>query len=184
MSGELKNKNILLCVSGGIAAYKAADLASKLVAEGAVVKCIMTESACRLVQPKTFEALTTRRVYTDLWSSPDEFRIGHVNLAEFADIVVVAPATANVIGKIANGICDDLLTTTMCAVNAKPVLIAPAMNNNMWNNPAVQKNVETLKQFGYELTGPATGRLACGTEAVGRMSEPADILAKIVQTVK
>ena len=183
MSDDLKGKNILLGVSGGIAAYKAADLASKLVSAGAAVTCVMTESACKLVAPKTFEALTTKRVYIDLWSSPDEFRISHVNLVQSADVIVIAPATANIIGKIANGICDDLLSTTMCAAHIKPVLIAPAMNNNMWGNPAVRRNVATLAEMGYEMVGPGEGRLACGDVAVGRMSEPAEIIEKIRQMV-
>jgi phosphopantothenoylcysteine decarboxylase/phosphopantothenate--cysteine ligase len=114
-----------------------------------------------------------------MWSGPEEYRISHINLAESADIVVVAPATANIIAKVANGICDDLLSTTLCACWDKPVLIAPAMNSRMWANPAVQRNVEILRQMKFELIGPETGRLACGTEGVGRMAEPADILAAI-----
>jgi phosphopantothenoylcysteine decarboxylase/phosphopantothenate--cysteine ligase len=103
----------------------------------------------------------------------------HISLVDWAELVVVAPATANIIGKIANGICDDLLSTTLCACWAKPKLLAPAMNNNMWENPAVQRNVEILKEMGYELIGPVKGRLACGTEAIGRMAEPQDILQAI-----
>jgi len=182
MSKEKKNLNrvnILLGVSGAVAAYKAVDLASRITTSGAMVKTIMTESACRLVCTKSFEAVTKSEVYTSLWDCGDEYKIGHISLVDFADIVVVAPATANIIGKIANGICDDLLSTTLCACWRKPKLVAPAMNNNMWDNPAVQKNVLTVKELGYELIGPVKGRLACGTEAVGRMSEPADILAEI-----
>ena len=181
MGQQLKEVNILLGVSGCIAAYKVADLASKLVSLGASVRCVMTESACQLVGPKTFEALTSNPVYTKMWSTPNEYSIEHISLAENADIVVLAPATANIIGKITNGICDDLLSTIMCAGWNKPTLIAPAMNNNMWANPAVQKNIETLRQMNYELIGPETGNLACGAEAIGRMSEPADILAKVIQ---
>ena len=184
MGSELADKNILLAITGGIAAYKSADLASKLVAAGADVTCVMTEGACELIRPKTFEALTGRCVYTKLWSSPEEYKIEHISLTELADIIVIAPATANIIGKIANGICDDLLSTMMCAGWNKPVLIAPAMNNNMWTNPCVQKNIQTLKQMEFEFIGPEDGRLACGTEAIGRMSEPADILVKIVQLAK
>lgn len=195
MSGESKNNSktnrraldsihktgpkVLLGVSGGIAAYKAVYLASKLTAAGAGVKTVMTENACKFVGPKSFEAVTCSAVYTNMWSTPEEHKITHIALADWADIVVVAPATANIIGKIANGICDDLLSTVLCATWAKPVLLAPAMNNNLWNNPAVQRNIKTAKEMGMELVGPETGRLACGTEGVGRMSEPADILEAI-----
>jgi phosphopantothenoylcysteine decarboxylase/phosphopantothenate--cysteine ligase len=175
----LKNLNILLGVSGGIAAYKAVDLASKLTVAGAGVNTVMTESACRLVGPKSFEAVTGSAVFTSLWDTSEEYKISHINLVDWADVVVVAPATANIIGKIANGICDDLLSTTLCVCWAKPTLLAPAMNNNMWTNPAVQRNVETAKQMGFELIGPEEGLLACGTEGMGRMSEPKDILEAI-----
>ena len=170
--------NILLGVSGGIAAYKAVDLASKLTAAKATVNTIMTEAACQLVGPKSFEAVTCSSVYTNLWVKP-----GHISIADWADIVVVAPATANIIGKIANGICDDLLSTTLCAcwplIKSGYALLAPAMNNNMWDNSAVQRNVKTVKQMGFELTGPVKGRLACGTEGLGRMAEPQEILEAI-----
>lgn len=183
MGSELTDKKILLGITGGIAAYKSADLASKLVAAGAVVTCAMTDSACELIKPRTFEALTGRCVYTRMWHSPEEHKIGHISLTESADIIVIAPATANIIGKIANGICDDLLSTMICAGWNRQMLIAPAMNNNMWTNPAVQKNIETLKQMNFELIGPETGRLACGTEAIGRMAEPKDIFNKIIQII-
>ncbi|MHC4571813.1 MAG: flavoprotein [Planctomycetota bacterium] len=171
--------NILLGVSGGVAAYKAVDLASKLTASGARVNTVMTENACRLIGPKSFEAITNSAVYTTLWSAGEEHKISHINLADRADIVVVAPATANIIGKIANGICDDLLSTTLCACWAKPALLAPAMNNNMWTNPSVQRNVNTVKDMGFQLLGPQVGPLACGTEGIGRMAEPQDILEAI-----
>jgi len=200
----LENLNILLGVSGGIAAYKAIDLASKLTAGGAIVNTVMTENACRLVGPKSFKAVTYSAVYTSLFSScvmreasceeNTQYAIrdtkyavhqkpAHINLADWADIVVVAPATANIIGKIANGICDDLLSTTLCAcwplIKSGAALLAPAMNNNMWENAAVQRNVKTVKEMGFELIGPVKGRLACGTEAMGRMAEPQDILKAI-----
>ena len=195
----LDNLNILLCVTGGIAAYKAADLASKLTSAGASVNTVMTESACRLVGPKSFEAVTQSAVFTSLWDldarfnlressvknreSSIEHRVGHIALVEWADIVVVAPATANIIGKIANGICDDLLSTTLCAcwplIKSGATLLAPAMNNNMWTNAAVQRNVKAVKEMGFGLIGPVKGRLACGTEAIGRMAEPQDILKAI-----
>jgi len=175
----LENLNILLGVTGGIAAYKAADLASKLTAAGAKIKTIMTENACELIGPKSFEAVTGSDVFISLWSTTDEKNGSHIALLDWADLVVVAPATANIIGKVANGICDDLLSTTVCACWQKPTLFAPAMNNNMWENPAVQRNVETLKQMRIRLIGPVKGRLACGTKAVGRMAEPQDILEAI-----
>jgi phosphopantothenoylcysteine synthetase/decarboxylase len=179
----LDNVNVLLGVTGGIAAYKSVDLAGKLITAGARVNTIMTENACYLVGPKSFEAITNSRVFTTLWSAPSEFQIGHIALVEWADIFVVAPATANIIGKAANGICDDLLSSVICAgsplIDSGAVLLAPAMNNNMWANPAVQKNVKTLEEMGFQLIGPAEGRLACGTEGIGRMSEPQEILEAI-----
>jgi len=179
--------NILLGVSGGIAAYKAVDLASSLTAAGARVNTVMTENACRFVSPKSFEGVTGSAVFTGMWSTPEEYRSGHIAILDWADIVVVAPATADIIGKIANGICDDLLSTTLCVCWRKPILLAPAMNNNMWTNPAIQRNVAMVKKMGFKIIGPAEGRLACGTEAVGRMSEPQDILeavAKIATKIK
>ncbi|HBG26132.1 MAG TPA: hypothetical protein DDX75_03450 [Phycisphaerales bacterium] len=173
---------ILLGVSGGVAVYKAVDLASKLTAAGAQVDTIMTDNACRFVLPKSFEAVTCRPVFTSMWEpSLKGFEIGHISLADSADMVVVAPATANIIGKMACGICDDLLSTTLCACWQKKILLAPAMNEKMWTNPAVQKNVESLKVAGITIIGPEKGRLACGTEGVGRMSEPADILEKLIK---
>jgi phosphopantothenoylcysteine synthetase/decarboxylase len=181
----LKNLNILLGVSGGIAAYKAVDLASKLTAAGAKVKTVMTENACRFVTPKSFETVTCFSVFTTLWSTPQECEASHIALLDWADVIVVAPATADIIGKVANGICDDLLSTTLCAcwplVKTGSALLAPAMNKNMWANPVVQRNAETLKKMGFQLVGPGKGRLACGEEGIGRMAEPGDILKAIVR---
>ncbi len=174
---KLNRLNIVLSVTGGIAAYKAVDLASKLTAAGACVSTIMTANACELIKPKTFEAVTGRCVGTSLWQSDD--KIGHIDIAEDADIVVVAPATANIIGKAASGICDDLLSTVLCACWQKPVLFAPAMNDKMWTNPAVQWNVKALGEMGFEIIGPEKGRLACGTEGVGRMAEASDIFKRL-----
>ena len=179
----LDNLNILLGVTGGVAAYKAVDLARKLTSASAGVKTVMTEAACRLVGPKSFEAVTQSAVFTTMWSTPEEYQISHIALLNWADVVVVAPATANILGKIANGICDDMLSTTLCAcwplVESAAVLLAPAMNNNMWANPAVQHNIKTLEERGFQFIGPAEGRLACGAEGIGRMSEPQDILDAI-----
>jgi phosphopantothenoylcysteine synthetase/decarboxylase len=179
----LDNLNILLGVTGGVAAYKAVDLASKLTAAGARVNTVMTENACRLVGPKSFEAVTNSAVFTTMWSTPGEYEISHIALTDWANIVVVAPATAGIIGKIANGICDDLLSTTLCAcwplIESGAALLAPAMNTHMWTNPAVQSNVKTAQEMGFGLIGPVEGRLACGAEGIGRMSEPQDILEAI-----
>ena len=179
----LTNLNILLGVTGGVAAYKAVDLASKLTAAGANVQTVMTENACRLIGPVSFEAVTCAAVHTTMWNSPENHKIGHIALADWSDIIIIAPASANIIGKIANGICDDLLSTVICAcwplIKSGKALLAPAMNNNMWENPAVQKNIESVKKMGFQLTGPAEGRLACGTKGLGRMSEPQEILEAI-----
>lgn len=179
----LDNLNILLGVTGGIAAYKAVDLAGKLTTAGARVKTIMTEDACRLVGQKSFEAVTQSAVFTSLWAEAAEYQISHISLVDWADVVVVAPATANILGKIAHGICDDMLSTTLCAcwplVESAAVLLAPAMNTNMWTNPAVQHNVKTLHERGFQFIGPVKGRLASGTEGIGRMSEPQEILEAI-----
>ncbi len=179
----LDNTRVLLGVTGGVAAYKAVDLAGKLISAGAKVTTVMTENACRFVGPKSFEAVTCSAVYTDMWSTPEQYRIGHIALADWADVVVVAPATANIISKIANAICDDLLSTTLCAcwplIESGAALLAPAMNEKMWVNSAVQKNVETIRKMGFQLIGPVEGRLACGTKGLGRMSEPQEILEAI-----
>ncbi len=181
---NLECTNILLGVTGGVAAYKALDLASKLTAMGAKLKTVMTENACRLIGPKSFEAVTASAVYTDMWATTEDFKISHIALADWADIVVVAPATANIIGKAANGICDDLLSTMLCTCWNKTTLMVPAMNTNMWENPIVQANIEKLRKIGFQIIGPATGRLACGTEGIGRMTEPQEIIEAIVSKIK
>ncbi|MBN2591775.1 MAG: phosphopantothenoylcysteine decarboxylase [Sedimentisphaerales bacterium] len=182
----LDNKNILLGVTGGIAAYKAVDLASKLKSAGANIKTVMTQNACRFVGPLSFEAVTGSSVFTTMWTPPEEYRIGHVALSDWANIVVVAPASANIIAKIANGICDDFLSTFLCAswslAAQGKAIIAPAMNIKMWENPVVQRNIETIKKTGFQLAGPSQGRLACGTTGIGRMSEPKEIL-EVIETI-
>jgi phosphopantothenoylcysteine decarboxylase/phosphopantothenate--cysteine ligase len=145
----------------------------------------MTESACKLITPATFEAVTGQPVYTSMWQGPEDFKIGHIQMADWADAMVVAPATANIIAKVAAGICDDLLSTTLCACWNKKVLLAPAMNSNMWANPIVQHNMSILTdQLKFNTIGPATGRLACGTEGIGRMTEPAAILESLAELLK
>jgi phosphopantothenoylcysteine synthetase/decarboxylase len=178
-AGMRKDGNILLGVTGGIAAYKAVDLASKLTGAGACVRTVMTASACRLVAPKSFEAVTGSPVFTSLWSDPQGQQMSHIALADWARIVVVAPATANILAKIAHGLCDDLLSTVLCTCWATPTLLAPAMNTRMWENPATQRNIEILRAQGVRLVGPCAGRLACGTEGLGRMAEPQEILAAL-----
>lgn len=179
---QFENAKVLLGISGGIAAYKAADLAGKLTAAGVQVRTIMTENACRLITPVCVQALTHQPVYTSLWAGPEEFKIGHIELADWATVVVVAPATANILAKVANGICDDLLSTTLCVCWNKPVLLAPAMNTRMWANPIVQRNVTVVQeQLKFKIIGPDSGRLACGTEGPGRMAEPAAIMNAIAE---
>ena len=178
---NLGKVKVLLGVSGGVAAYKAVDLASKLTGAGAKVQTVMTKNTCELVQPKSFEAVTCSPVFTDLWTSCREYEIGHIALVDWADVIVVAPATANIIGKLANGICDDLLSTVLCACWNKRILIAPAMNENMWNNPAVAWNAKTITEMGIATIGPVKGRLACGSEGVGRLAEADDIIEAITK---
>ncbi len=180
---KLSGSNILLGVTGGIAAYKAVDLASKLTAAAAKIKSILTENACQLIHPKRFEAVPHQAVSPSMWSATEDYRISHIEFVQQADIIVVAPATANIIAKIATGICDDLLSTTLCACWKKKVLIAPAMNNNMWDNPVVQENIEKLRQMKFTLIGPETGRLACGSVGPGRMAEPEDIVKAIEKII-
>ncbi len=172
----LKDKKILLGVCGGIAAYKAADLASKLTQTGAIVKTIMTKSACELIQPLTFKSLTHQSVSIELFNL--DAPIEHVSLADWADIIIIAPATANIIAKTANGIADDLLTTVLCAAHC-PVLFIPAMNVNMYANPIFQQNMLKLKNLGYLFAEPESGHLACGYEGKGRFPQTEEILYQI-----
>ena len=175
---NLAGYEVLLGVTGGIACYKSADLASKLVEAGAGVTVAMTAAARRFVAPLTFQTLTNRPVYTSLWQRTSDFQAKHVALSDLADLMIVAPATAGILGKFAAGLADDLVSTLALAVSTScPILVAPAMNTRMWSAPAVQANVKKLKGWGFHVVGPATGRLACGTEGIGRMSEPDEILA-------
>ncbi|MCH2312836.1 MAG: bifunctional phosphopantothenoylcysteine decarboxylase/phosphopantothenate--cysteine ligase CoaBC [SAR202 cluster bacterium] len=176
MPSPLNNKRVVLGVTGSIACYKAADLASKLVQNGASVDVILTSAATQFVSELTFRSITHRSVFTDLYSSESELSINHVALAETADIIIVAPTTANTIAKIANGISDDVLTTTILATRA-PIIIAPAMDANMFDNAATQANVTTLITRGVFIAGPANGRLASGLIGQGRMVEPSNIIS-------
>ncbi len=171
----LKGKTILLGVSGGIAAYKAVELLRLYVKAGAEVHVIMTKGACEFVTPLTFQTLSGHPVHTELFNLMQEMEIGHIALADRADLVVVAPATANVIGKLAGGIADDLLTTTLMATKA-PVLLVPAMNVNMYENPIYRRNEQTLRDYGYHILDPVSGFLACGWEGKGKLPDPAVIV--------
>lgn len=174
----IKNKKILLGVSGGIAAYKACDLTSKLTQSGAEVKVMMTESATKFVSPLTFQALSRNPVYIDTFDEKDPNKIAHIDVADWAEIAIIAPATANIIGKMANGIADDMLSTTLLATRAE-VYIAPAMNVHMYANPAVKENMKQLEQWGYHFIEPGAGYLACGYVGKGRLEEPATIIQTI-----
>lgn len=174
----LTQRHIVLGVTGGIAAYKACYLASRLVQEGAVVDVVMTEAASRFVAPLTFQALTHRPVTTDMFHLLAETEIGHVSLAESADIMVIAPATANTIAEMALGLANDMVTTTALATTA-PLVLAPAMDYKMWENPATQENVRRLRERGAFIVDPGVGRLASGLVGAGRMAEPDTILQAI-----
>lgn len=175
----LNGKKVLLCVTGGIAVYKAVALTSKLTQAGVEVKVILSESAAKFVTPLTFQAMSRNEVYTDTFDEKNPKVIAHIDLADWADLILVAPATANTIGKLANGIADHMITTTLLAATA-PVWIAPAMNVHMYGHPAVMKNIETLAQFGYQFIEPSEGYLACGYVGKGRLEEP----EKIVQIME
>ncbi|KAF0820308.1 Phosphopantothenoylcysteine decarboxylase [Bacillus sp. ZZV12-4809] len=179
----LTGKKILLCVTGGIAVYKAAALTSKLTQGGAQVKVILSESAAKFVAPLTFQALSRHDVYTDTFDEKDSKVIAHIDLADWADLILVAPATANVIGKLANGIADNMITTTLLAATS-PIWIAPAMNVHMYSHPAVQKNIETLYCFGCRFIEPSEGYLACGYVGKGRLEEPEKITETISEFFK
>lgn len=174
----LKGKTVVIGVSGGIAVYKALDVISKLRKKDINVHVIMTKSATEFVTPLTFQSLSQNMVITDMFAEPKAWEIQHISLAKKADLVVVVPATANIIGKVANGIADDMLSTTIMATRA-PVIFAPAMNTNMYNNPIVQDNMNRLKSFGYEFISPASGRLACGDIGDGKLQDT-DLIAETI----
>ena len=176
----LKNKTVLLGVTGSIAAYKAATLASMLVKAGANVEVIMTKNACNFINPITFESLTGNKCIVDTFDRNFEYEVEHISIANAADLAVIAPASANVIGKLASGIADDMLTTTLMACKCK-ILIASAMNTNMYENPVLQRNLDSLKEYGYEEIEPLSGRLACGTTGKGKMQEPEIIFEYILK---
>jgi phosphopantothenoylcysteine decarboxylase/phosphopantothenate--cysteine ligase len=175
----MSNKTVVLGVTGGIAAYKAAQVTSSLVRLGFTVKVIMTEAATRFVAPLTFQTLSRQPVVVDMFAAPEKWDVAHVAYAQAADLIVVAPATANALAKLALGLADDMLTATVLASQA-PVLVAPAMNSNMYLNPVVQQNLDLLKRRGFHVIEPETGFLACGAEGPGRLAAP----ERIVQEAK
>ena len=171
----LAGKTVGLCVTGGIAAYKAADLTSKLRQAGAAVRVLMTESATQFIAPMTFETLSGYRTVVDTFDRDFAWEVEHISLAKAADVFVIAPATANVIAKAAHGIADDMVTTTLLATKA-PVVIAPAMNTGMYDNPVTQENLRTLRRRGFHIVEPAAGRLACGDTGRGKLPDTPTLL--------
>ena len=178
----LKGKTVLLGVTGGIAAYKAAALASALVKQHASVEVVMTGHATKFIAPLTFEQLTGNRVSVDTFDRNFVHQVEHISLARRSDLVMIAPATANVCAKLAHGIADDMLTTTVLACRC-PKLIAPAMNTNMFENPVTQDNLDTLRRYGWEVIAPASGRLACGDVGAGKLPEPETLLWHILRVL-
>lgn len=176
----LGGKRVIVGVSGSIACYKACEVVSKLVQLGAEVHVVMTRNATQFVTPLTFEALSGRPVRVDTFTLPDSADPQHISLTEQADLLIVAPATSNLVAKVACGLCDDLLSTLICAA-ACPVVFAPAMNHRMWEHPVAQDNYAKLAQLGYRFIGPESGWLACRNVGVGRMSEPSKIVAEVVR---
>ena len=178
----LNGKTVLLGVTGSIAAYKIASLASALKKLHADVHVLMTENATNFITPITFETLTGNKCLVDTFDRNFQFQVEHVSIAKKADVVMIAPASANVIAKLAHGIADDMLTTTVLACKCKK-LISPAMNNNMFENPIVQDNLKILAHYGYEVISPATGYLACGDTGAGKMPEPETLLSYILREI-
>lgn len=176
--GALRGRKILLCVCGGIAAYKSADLVRRLRDAGADVTVAMTQSAQQFVGPTTFQAVSGRPVRTSLWDAAAEAAMGHIELARWADRIVLAPATANTLAKLAHGFADDLVST-LCLATTAPITVAPAMNHRMWLHPATQDNIATLRARGVHVVGPNDGPLAEGESGPGRMSEPHEIVAAL-----
>ncbi|MGB3345900.1 MAG: flavoprotein [Candidatus Humimicrobiia bacterium] len=179
----LKGKTIILGVTGGIAAYKSAKLVSRLKDLGANVIVIMTKNATGFITPLTLQTLSQNPVYIDMFKLIEKAEIGHISLSKRGDIIVIAPATANIIGKIVSGIADDLLTSTVMASTC-PKLIAPAMHSSMYENPIVQQNIKNLEDLGFEFIGPETGKLVSGDIGIGRLAKIEDIINKIIEILK
>ncbi|MCF6217329.1 MAG: bifunctional phosphopantothenoylcysteine decarboxylase/phosphopantothenate--cysteine ligase CoaBC [Gammaproteobacteria bacterium] len=179
----LDKKHIIVAVTGSIAAYKSADLVRQLGSLGAEVRVVMTRGACEFITPMTFQALTGNPVHLDLLDSAAEASMGHIELARWADLILIAPASANTLARLAAGMADDLLTT-LCLATSAPLALAPAMNRLMWENKATQHNVARLQQRGYSCLGPASGQQACGEVGAGRMLEPAELVDGLLQLFK
>lgn len=176
----LRNKNIIVGICGGISAYKVVEVVSRLKKLNAIVTVIMTENATKFVSPLTLRAISHEPVITDMFAEPDNWDTEHISLAQKADLFIIAPATANILGKIAGGVADDMLTTTIMATDA-PVMFVPAMNTGMYENPIVQENITKLKQHGYKIMEPSIGLMACGTSGKGRLPEPQQIIEEIIE---
>jgi len=183
MNERNDSKKILLGITGGIAVYKSCELVRQLVGKGYEVHVVMTKAATQFVTPLTFQALSHNAVRTELFSLTEESEMGHIHLADFPDLILIAPTTADFIARVAHGFCDDLLTTLL-SVTRKPVWMAPAMNVHMYEHPPTQKNIKTLQEIGYQILGPASGSLACGYEGLGRMEEPATVVDAVEKFFK
>lgn len=178
-----KNKNIVLGITGGIACYKVCEIISYMVREGANVDVIMTKNATEFITPLTIETLSKNKVIIDMFEKKEHVEVEHISLARKADLMLIVPATANIIGKVANGIADDMLSTTIMATTSK-VIFAPAMNNEMYNNKIVQDNIDKLKKYGYEFINPIEGNLACGYKAVGKLAKKETVIKYIKEVLK
>lgn len=176
----VKGKTVIIGVTASIAAYKACDIVRRLRERGINTIVLMTEQAAELVSPVTLQTLTGNKVYMKMFADSEAWEVEHISLAEKADLILIAPATANIVGKIAGGICDDLLTCVVCASSA-PVLIAPAMNTNMFKNKIVQGNLKKLKLSGYKFVGPVEGKLACGEKGIGCLASVEKIVEEAVK---
>ncbi len=181
-SGTLQGRELIVGVTGSIAAFKSAEVVSQLVQRGAGVTVVMSRAATQFIGPLTFQTLTRRRVMSDPFDLESVVDASHISLTERADLVLVAPATANFLAKAAHGLADDMLTSLLLAVRC-PVLVAPAMNDRMWTHPAVQENLATLRKRGVRFIDPGTGFLACGSYAKGRLAEPAQIVSEVERCV-
>ncbi len=177
-------KTILLGVTGSIAAYKAADIANSLTKKGYAVETILTKGGCAFITPLTFQSLTKHRVYTDVFEEKYPHEIQHISLAKKADLALIAPASADIIGKAANGIADDMLSTVLCALSGVPILFAPAMNTQMYANPIVQGNIQRLQQVGYTIIEPKEALLACGDLGKGALADVDTIIKFVEQALK
>ena len=185
-AGAIRNRHVLVALTGGIACYKVASLISRLVQSGASVTALMTESARKFIGPTTLESLTGRPVLTSIWQPHEDRTSPHVAAARSADLMVIAPASANTIARLAAGICDSIVTEVACALpRDTPVLVAPSMNEQMWQNPITQRNVQTIQSMlDYQLVGPESGWQACRTSGDGRMTEPERIYERIDQMLR